>query len=482
MTNPILQTDSYKLSHYLQYPPGTQNVYSYFESRGGAFPTTTFFGLQYILKNYLVGKVFSDADIKEAYLFAKAHFFGNADLFNEAGWRSMLNKYDGRLPLTIKAVPEGTNVGTRNVLMTVEASDPEFFWLTNYFETLLVQTWYPTTVATQSRAMKQTLLTALAKSGDPGLIDFKLHDFGYRGSTSEESAAIGGMSHLVNFKGTDTIAGALAAMTFYSDLSEQEYELMNEDELWADQMPGYSIPAAEHSTITSWGRDHEADAFLNMLKQYPAGFVAVVSDSFNIYDACSNLWGEQLKDQVMGRKGTLVARPDSGDPLMVVPKILELLWSKFGGTTNTKGYRVLNDHIRVIQGDGIDRTSLGNILDAVMASKFSADNIAFGSGGGLLQKVDRDTCKFAFKCSDVTINGAHHDVFKQPITDAGKNSKSGRLMLIKKADGTFETINTTEARAKTAVDQLVTVFKDGELLVDQRFEEIRARASANLLI
>ena len=232
-SNIILLTDSYKVSHHRQYPPGTQNVYSYFESRGGVFPETVFFGLQYYLKQYLAGKVVTRERIDEAAELFSQHF-GDADLFHRAGWELILERHGGRLPVVIRAVPEGTVAPVSNVLMTVENTDPDCFWLTNYLETLLVQVWYGSTVATQSRDMKRTLLESLEETGDPTLVDFKLHDFGYRGVSSVETAGVGSAAHLINFLGTDTLAGIVVARDFYDC-----------------PMAGFSIPPAEHSTQNS---------------------------------------------------------------------------------------------------------------------------------------------------------------------------------------------------------------------------------------
>jgi nicotinamide phosphoribosyltransferase len=448
-------TDSYKVSHYKQYPPGTKRVYSYFESRSGAvYPHTTFFGLQYWLKQYLVGPVVTLDKINQAEQLFNAHFGGR--VFNREGWEYILHNHGGRLPVKIKAVPEGTVVCASNVLMTVENTDPNVYWLTNYLESLFVQTWYPSTVATQSRAMKCVIRSYLAKTGDVGLIDFKLHDFGFRGVSCPEQAALGGAAHLVNFQGTDTIAGLVLLNQFYQE-----------------PCAGFSIPAAEHSTITSWGKDHEVDACRNMLTQYPTGLVAVVSDSYDVFNCCANIWGGVLKDEVLARDGILVVRPDSGDPPTVVVKVLDLLGEKFGVTTNAKGYRVLHPKVRVIQGDGIDIQMLGLILNAMEQAHWSADNIAFGSGGGLLQKVNRDTQRFAFKCSSVTVGDHERDVFKQPVTDHAKKSKSGRLKLVSgetEQGPEFLTVPATDPRP----DQLQFVFHDGKLLVDQTFAQIRA--------
>ena len=451
--NIILLTDSYKCSHYKQYPPKTQHVFSYFESRGGMFPETVFFGLQYIIKEYLLQPITKEW-IDEAEELYTMHF-GTKELFNRAGWEYILTKYDGKLPIRIKAVKEGTSVPTHNVLMTVENTDPNTYWLTNYLETLLSQVWYPSTVATLSREMKKLILKYLERTGDPNLINFKLHDFGFRGVSSVESAGIGGAAHLVNFMGTDTVAALLLTKEYYKS-----------------GMTGFSIPAAEHSTITSWRQDGEVDAFRNMIQQFGNGSLyAVVSDSYDIYRACSNYWGTQLKDEVLAANGTLVVRPDSGIPNQVVVKCLELLGEKFGYSVNAKGFKVLNPKVRVIQGDGIDFEETRKILNNMELAGWSADNVAFGMGGGLLQKLNRDTQKFAFKCSSVTINGSQVDVFKSPITDGGKKSKKGRLSLIKQGNS-FVTVNYESDKSL-----LELVYENGNLVRDQLFDEVRAIAA-----
>src|SRR6266496_6121462 len=413
--NPILNTDSYKLTHWWQYPPGTRHIYSYLESRGGMFEETMFAMLQYTLKSNFAGQVFTLDDVEEARRVAHAHFSGHPKSFNYDGFKSLYAKHGGRLPLRIRAVKEGTVVKTHNALITIENTDPEFYWLTNWAETVLVQVWYPITVATLSRAIKQVIGKALVRTGDPSLLPFKLHDFGFRGVSSKESAAIGGAAHLINFLGSDTVAGIVLLQDYYG----------------AKSMPGFSIPASEHSTITAWGKEHEVDAYRNMLQAYPTGLVACVSDSYNVYNACEKLWGELLKPDIIHRNGTLVIRPDSGDPVPVLTKVFEILGEKFGYETNSKGYRVLPPCVRVIQGDGVNMFTIQNML--YQLSKFSgwsADNLAFGMGGALLQQLNRDTQKFAFKCSAAQINGKWQPVYKDPVTDPGKNSKHGRLALV----------------------------------------------------
>lgn len=455
--NFLLRTDSYKFTHWKQYPPDTQHIYSYFESRGGMFPNTVFFGLQYYLRTYLQGRRFTPADIEEADHFCHQHF--GARLFNIEGWKRVYEKYGGMLPVRIRAVPEGTVVPIHNVLMTIENTDPEFPWLANYLETMLVKVWYPTTVATLSREIKKVIGGALQRTGDPSLLPFKLHDFGYRGVSSEETAAIGAAAHLINFLGTDTVAGILMLKEHYA----------------AKGMPGSSIPASEHSTMTAWGRNHEVDAYRNMLHAFPSGMVACVSDSYDVYNACETIWGGALKDEIEQRHGTLVIRPDSGDPVHVLAKVFEILGNRFGYSTNTKGYRVLPPYVRVIQGDGVNMFTIQNTLFHL--SKFnawSADNIAFGMGGALLQQVNRDTQQFAFKCSAAKVGGEWRDVYKDPVTDPGKNSKHGKLALIKTPEGSYRTIE--NAWTNDEEDCLRTVFENGEIKREYDLDSIRQRA------
>ena len=368
----------------------------------------------------------------------------------------------GKLPLKIRAVPEGSLVPNHNVLFTVENTDPKCFWLTSYVETALVRSWYPITVSTQSYYIKKMILEYLEKtSDDPQTqINFKLHDFGSRGVSSQESAGIGGAAHLVNFLGTDTVTAMLFAMQFYG----------------AEFPPAFSIPAAEHSTITSWGKDNEIDAYRNMLKQFatPNSLVAVVSDSYDLNNAVDHLWGEQLREEVIKSGATVVIRPDSGDPATVVHRTMESLADRFGYYLNNKGYKVLK-YVKVIQGDGVNEHSIKQILDKLIQSDFSIDNIAFGMGGGLLQQVNRDTNKFAYKCSSVTVKGKERDVFKDPVTDPGKKSKAGKQDLILTPGGSYRTVN------YLSQDTIMeTVFLNGEIMKEYSWKEIRDRANATL--
>jgi nicotinamide phosphoribosyltransferase len=453
--NLILNSDSYKASHFLQYPAGTAYVSSYIESRGGRYPQTLFFGLQAFLKQYLTTPISQD-DIDEAEELLTAHGLP----FNREGWRTILQQYGGYLPLSIEAAPEGSVIPTGNVMLQVVNTDPSVPWLTSYLETALLRAiWYPTTVATFSYQVHQLIKSYLEETADStdGLA-FKLHDFGARGTSSNETAALGGLAHMVNFQGTDTVAALIAARRWYDS-----------------DMAGFSIPAAEHSTITSWGEENEAAAYRNMLNQFAGEgrLLAVVSDSYDLWHALDNLWGGALRDEVIDNGGTLVIRPDSGDPVKVVTETLERLMNKFGARVNSKGYRVLPDYLRVIQGDGINPDAIAEILAAMKARGQSADNIAFGMGGALLQKVNRDTQRFAMKASAICIGGQWKDIYKAPVTDPGKRSKAGRLALVEEG-GRLTTVRQEEAADR---NRLVEVFRNGELLQEWNFEQIRERAA-----
>lgn len=461
--NILLNTDSYKASHAFQYPPNTTRVFSYIESRGGRFDRTVFFGLQGFLKQYLSKPVTAE-QVDEAAEFWAAH----GEPFYREGWDYIVREHAGILPVIIRAVPEGTVVPTHNVLVTVENTDPKCFWLTSFLETAILRSvWYPTTVATVSWHVRQSIFTALVKSSEAPLpqINFKCQDFGARGCSSMETAAIGGAAHLVNFSGSDTVSGILYARRFYGA-----------------PMAGFSIPAAEHSTITAWGRDGETAAYANMLEQFakPGALVAVVSDSYDLMHAVREIWGGELRERIVNSGATLVVRPDSGDPLTVPVDVVEALGERFGFTTNSLGYRVLPDCVRVIQGDGINVDSLPQILDNLLERGWSADNMAFGMGGGLLQQVNRDTQKFAMKASACEVDGVWRDVFKDPVTDPGKRSKRGKVTLWT-SGGEFETAVSQPTRwtdrGITWTEALDTVWRNGELLVDQTFDEIRARAN-----
>lgn len=467
--NIILMSDSYKYSHHLQYPKGLNYMHSYLESRGGTknqvlLPATKFFGLQYYVKRYLSQTITFDM-VKEAKIVLELHGVP----FNEEGWLKIVEKHHGKLPLRIRAVREGKVIPRKNLLMTIESTDPEMPWLVGWAETMLMKIWYPTTVATLSYNIYQLIEKFLLETADNlDKLPLMLHDFGYRGATSEESAKLGGLAHLTVFKGTDTVASLVCARTYYNPL--------NDDKM----MPGFSIPASEHSTITSWGQGtaNEKLAFRNMIEQFGKenAVFACVSDSWDFRQALES-WSE-LKPLLEEKGGLLVVRPDSGDAQQNILQALTRFEQTFGVTINSKGYKVLKG-IALIQGDGVNIDQIYDILKMMQENQYCATNIAFGMGGALLQgnhdqSLNRDTHKFAIKCSAVKIGDNLVDVYKDPINDGGKKSRKGRLDLILNNDQ-YQTIKLDDEYPIGTYhpdSQLVTYFENGEVLVDFSFSEI----------
>jgi nicotinamide phosphoribosyltransferase len=439
-------------------PEGVTWMTYYMESRGGKYPVTLWNGAQIYMLEYLLGIKVTPESVEYSNERVTKHM--GPGIFNYEGWMRIATEFGGRLPLRIRAAKEGSIIPVKNVLMVLESTHPDFVWLPGHFETLLMKLWAPTTVGTTSLVGKHIIRKYLELTGDESGLFFKLHDFGDRGVSSVESAAILGLSHLINFYGTDTFQSLEAALEFYDC-----------------DMAGFSIPATEHSYMTILGRDGEYKQMSRFLDVYAKFAIkACVSDSYNIWEAL-DFWATQ-KQKLIDQNAVLVVRPDSGDPVEMSLACVERLAEGFGTTENNKGYKVLN-HVRVIYGDGISNPDvIEKILENLEARKFSADNIAFGMGGGLLQKCDRDTQKFAIKCSAAIINGQLVNVQKDPITDQGKKSKAGILDLVKDEYGQYKTVNISleEWNDPNHKSELVTIFENGELKVKYNLDEIRAKA------
>lgn len=460
MINPIFLTDGYKPSHIRVYPPAMTSLESYFSSRGGSFDHQVFVGLQYILHANMSTRI-TMRHVREAdELFMV--YFGRKGVFHQEAFEHIVNAHGGCWPVRIKAVPEGTVLPPNNVLFKVRETCSQCAWVVNYLETILVQTWYPMTVATVSRRAKEIILHYLKLTGgDPESIWYRLHDFGFRGSTSAESAGIGGFAHLVNFRGSDTLPAMVVARDYYR----------------AGLDSANSIPATEHSTITAWGIDGEAAAYRRLMEMYPSGTIACVSDSYDITKACTVIWGEQLRNEVLARNGCLVVRPDSGHPPTTVLDVVSRLGAAFGFSLNQAGYRVLNPKVRVIQGDGLDLQAIESILSRMALAGWAAENVTFGMGGALLQKVNRDTLRMAYKASNVVVNGMERPIFKRPVHDMSKESRPGKLKLVHE-DGVYKTV----LESAPGDDCLRVVYEDGFIRNDNSssLSEIRSRAAVRL--
>jgi nicotinamide phosphoribosyltransferase len=431
--NFLLDSDSYKYSHFVQYPEN-EGMFSYIEARVG--DKVRFFGLQYILKK-MFSKMFTEDELQEAKEIIEAHGL----IFNEKGFRELMEL--GYFPLKIKALKEGGVYPTQIPLVSIQSTDKRFGWLVSFVETALLRVWYPTSVASNSYKAREIM----KKYTDD--VAFKLHDFGSRGVSCQENAMIGGMAHLLNFRGTDTTISLLAARKYYNA-----------------NIAGYSIPAMEHSTVTSWNK--EVDAFSNMLNIFAKDGVilACVSDSYDYVNAVDNIWCKELKEKVIKSGATVVIRPDSGNPLELIPHTLNSVAKNFGYTDSKNG-KLLN-HIRIIWGDGINFEMIDKILDLITKDGWSADNVNFGMGATLLQKVNRDNYSFAYKSSAIKIDGKWHGICKNPKTDPSKKSKSGRIG-VEFADGKYVVKDLDKDKFD---NELKPVFLNGEFLIDYKFEDI----------
>jgi len=506
--NFIIMTDSYKMTHHLLYPEGLEEVYSYMESRGGEMPYTTLVLLQYYIKKYLVGVRITPAKIEEARQKNIAHF--GFDCFDDTMWKHIWENHGGKLPLEIKAVPEGTPVATKNIIMSIRNTDKKCAALTNVTETLLMKIWAPNTVATYARLVRTLIkkMHAITSDAPEFLVNFMHHDFGYRGVSSEESARILGAAALSSgFMGTDTM-GALSLINDFYD----------------EPMAGFSVIASEHSVMCSYGGKHkEPEAYRRIIQRVkekcanvnPTSGVIIlslVSDTWNIYNVCYNILPE-LASEFIGWTNNhgipikIVVRPDSGDPEVILfgsdsfieaeklaqklademnitfdqafelvkKGIIQILFDKFGSTVNSKGYRVFHPQIGVLQGDGVSYKVIQNLYEVMISKKMDIMNLVFGSGGKYLQLHDRDEQKYAIKATHVIVNGESINVEKNPITDAGKKSKIGYLKLVRTGPTwkDFITMQSNQPGFEEAKDELVTVFLNGELTKEYTFTEVR---------
>lgn len=458
----ITSTDSYKLSHWTQYPEGTEAVQFYIESRGGKFDEVVTAGCNYLTQ--ILAKPVTMAQVEFARKLYKSHF--GKDIFNYEGWKSIAQK--GYIPVTFRAIPEGTPVPVKNAVATLESSLSDS-WIAGHLETVAVRgVWYPSSVSTLSRECKKVLSNFLDMTSDLEGADrdivlrTRLHDFGARGASSSESAAIGGLAHLYNFLGTDTVEALILAISLYED-----YEL--------GDAAGVSIPAREHSTTISYGKENEDEAYKNSIRIFGDGLYACVYDSWDYKAAVSRI--TEYKDLILEKGGTLVVRPDSGDMVDNIMYTLQTLGNIFGYTVNSKGYKVLHNAVRIIQGDEIHGPeTINRVLNWMEANKWSSENIAFGMGGGLLQEVTRDTQKYAMKLCAIKVNGEWRSVYKCPKGSEWKASKKGWLKTITNGKE-FQTIDTFTTEVPEGwVDAMVTYYSNGVVLHSDKLEEIRDRA------
>lgn len=432
-------------------------MYSYIEARAKGV-TIVPFGLQMFLKKYL-SVPFTLGNINEAEDFAFAHGLP----FDRDPWGYILETYQGYFPVTIWTADEGTPIPSQNAIVTIACTDPKVFWLASYIETMLLRAiWYPTTIASQDFSIKNIMKRFYDDTGAAmEALPFALHDFGGRGVTSHEQAEIGGAAHLVNFNGSDTIEGIRAANYYY-----------------VHPMAAFSVPATEHSVECSYGSSNEAETTYleHILDTFakPGKIVSIVIDGYDVFRAVHTLC-TTLKDKIISSGAKVVFRPDSGNPLKILPRILQMQELAFGFDLTDKGFKKIRN-VGLLQGDGIDHEMIKEILTMMQRLGYSADNIVFGSGGSLLQKVNRDTFAFAQKASAIVKDGVLTNIAKNPITDPGKKSKEGIPTLYRsRLTGEYITLPGQAANSEFEL-MMHLVYKNGALHNETTLDEIRARA------
>ncbi|TVZ07933.1 nicotinamide phosphoribosyltransferase [Cellulophaga sp. RHA_52] len=479
--NPLLYTDGYKVDHRRQYPEGTTLVYSNWtprKSRIDAIDEVVFFGLQYFIKKYIIEEFNTNffnkpkKEIAEKYSRRINNYLGP----NAVGIKHIEDLHDlGYLPMVIKALPEGSSVPIRVPMMTMYNTLPEFFWLTNYFETILSTTiWMPCTSATIAKQYRK-ILDKYAEETSTALefVDWQGHDFSMRGIAGMEAAVMSASGHLLSFSGTDTIPAI--------DFLEEYYNANSDTEL-----VGGSVAATEHSVMCMGTNTGEQETFKRLITEvYPNGIVSIVSDTWDLWKVLTE-YLPNLKEDVLARDGKVVIRPDSGDPADIIcgnpngkteeekKGVIELLWEIFGGQTNIKGYKELDSHIGAIYGDSITTERATDICERLKQKGFASTNVVLGIGSFTYQYNTRDTFGFAMKATYGEVNGEGREIFKDPITDNGTKKSAKGLLKIEKENGTYKLVDQVNwEQEKTG--ELKEVFKDGKLLIDDSLQDIRNR-------
>jgi nicotinamide phosphoribosyltransferase len=473
----ITQTDGYKLDHRRQYPAGTEKVYSNWTARGSRIPEVdkvVFVGLQAAIQRRLMEdfEPFFDADV-DAICAAYQNMLDKYLGPNDIGTDHIRALHDlGYLPLEFKALPEGTRVPLRVPMFTVENTHPDFFWLTNYFETILSnELWLPMTSATIAVRIRESMNKwAIATTGSTDGVGFLGHDFSMRGMAGAGAANLSGMGHLVAFTGTETVPVLQYVQDYYP----------------FDGFLAGTVPATEHSVMCAGGDENERETFERLLNLYPSGFLSVVSDTWDFWNVLTNII-PSLHDRIMARDGRLVVRPDSGDPADIIcgtrtlggdtPEergAIQLLWDTFGGTVNEQGFKVLDSHVGLIYGDAMNYDRIENINSRLAARAFATTNWVAGIGSYNYQYQTRDTFGFAMKATNVVINGVEKPIFKDPKTDSGtKRSLKGRIAVHRDHGELFAMDELTEGDPRYGSSLLTTVWKDGKFTKYIGFDEVR---------
>jgi len=486
--NPLLLTDGYKVDHRRQYPDKTTLVYSNWtprKSRIEGLDEVVFFGLQYFIKKYIIHDfdAFFFKQPKEEVIKKYARRINNYLGENQVGTKHIEDLHDlGYIPMVFKALPEGASVRLRVPMFTMYNTIPEFFWLTNYFETLLsAVVWLPCNSATIAKEYRKVLdKYADETSSVPEFVDWQAHDFSMRGMGGIEAAITSAAGHLLSFTGSDTIP--------VIDFFEEYYKANSDTELIAG-----SVAATEHSVMCMGTTEGECETFKRLVTEvYPKGIVSIVSDTWDLWKVLTD-YLPRLKEDIVAREGKVVIRPDSGDPVDIIcgnpngkteqekKGVIELLWDVFGGTTNAKGYKELIPQIGAIYGDSITVARATQICERLKEKGFASTNVVLGIGSFTYQYNTRDTFGFAMKATYGEVDGEGRAIFKDPITDDGTKKSAKGLMKIDLVDGVYHlTDNVSWEEEKQG--ELKEVFRDGKLLVDQSLSDVRARVKSQVSV
>jgi nicotinamide phosphoribosyltransferase len=478
--NPIQLTDGYKTGHVFQYPEGTEYVYSNWTprmSRIDGVDKVVFFGLQYFMQEYLNNQFdtnFFNRSLESVISEYKGRMFGYLGCDLPSYDHIVALHKLGYLPLRIKALPEGSRVNLRVPCVTIQNTLPEFYWLTNFIESLMSNIlWMPCTSATIANTYRKIFDKYAEETSDsPFLVDYQGHDFSFRGMAGVEAACMSGAGHLLSFKGTDTIP-AISFLEDYYGAPKYNMDV------------GCSVAATEHSVMCAGTPEKELETFKRLVTEvYPSGIVSIVSDQYDLWKVMTD-YVKELKPYIMARDGKVVFRPDSGDPVRILcgdrldlmyktPEskgVIQLLWETFGGTINSKGYKELDPHVGAIYGDSISIDRAKTICQRLKDKGFASTNVVFGIGSYTYQHNTRDTFGFALKSTYVQINGKGIDIFKDPVTDDGvKKSAVGLVKVVKEEDG-FKLIDGVSSEEEET-GELKTVFLNGVIVRKSRYSEV----------
>ena len=494
--NPLLLTDGYKTGHHQQYPHGTTMVYSNITPRSNKYAPkgcdmVVSFGQQMVMKQI------HEAFQNEFFFKPKDEVCGEMkrELSLYLGTDYDVTHFEqlhdlGYLPIAVKGIEEGTLVPIKVPVLTIYNTLPEFYWVTNYLETIISNLlWKPMTSATIAHTYRKVLTKWQEKTdAERGwFIDWQGHDFSMRGMDSIEATISSGLGHLTSFSGTDSLPTLFGARKFYGE----------------EGFVGGSVNATEHSVMCAGSKDDEVETFCRLLKTYPTGILSIVSDTWDLWKVCTE-HVVTLKEEILARDGKLVIRPDSGDPVDILcgsestlhtgsPEgkgVIELLWNVFGGTTNEQGYKVLDSHIGAIYGDSITIDRADEICRRLEAKGFASTNVVLGIGSFTYQYNTRDTFGFAMKATYVELEELFYEtensvepelrivgreIFKDPITDDGtKKSATGLLAVYDNYEGGLTLIDKASWETENE-GKLKTIYKDGEFFNQTTLTEIRNR-------